>query len=76
MGDDARPKRARLANLGARKHVAKAGIAAILKELKEGEIPEASSIRSIGRVRDEAIDAQTPYGQPVQHMYLNTIMDG
>lgn len=68
---------ASLQELGRRKYVSVAGLAEVLKEIKENGLPEHISRSSIKRARDsEFDDYHTPYGKVLRSTSIGTDSDG
>ncbi len=68
---------ARLENLGRRKFVSVAGLADVLKDIRDHGMPSAISKDSIKRARDsEFEDYDTPYGKVIKSQEIGTDEDG
>ena len=67
----------RLADLGRRKYVSSAGLADVLKDIRDNGMPDSISRQSIKRARDsEFDDFVTPYGPIMKSVVIGNDEDG
>ena len=59
--------------LGRKSHVSQRGLAAVLKEIRENDIPDATSRTSIKRSRDAALMVSEKYGPLWQDLPLTMV---